>query len=70
VLPYLVLASAGQAFGLSLVLSLAALTLLGTGIGLLTRRPIPFAALRQVILGGVAAAVTFAVGQAIGGPLA
>ena len=68
--PYLVLANAGAAFGWSLLVSLAALALLGTGIGLLTRRPIPFAAVRQVVLGGVAAAVTFAVGQAIGGPTA
>jgi len=42
----------------------------GTGIGLRTRRPVPFAAIRQVLLGGIAAAVTFAVGQAIGGPTA
>jgi VIT1/CCC1 family predicted Fe2+/Mn2+ transporter len=68
--PYLVLASAGVAFALSLFVSIVALALLGTGIGLLTRRPIPFAALRQVVLGGMAAAVTFAVGQAIGGPTA
>jgi VIT1/CCC1 family predicted Fe2+/Mn2+ transporter len=63
--PYLLLAP-GQAFGVSLAVSLAALALLGTGIGFLTRRPIPFAAARQVLLGGIAAAVTFIVGQAIG----
>lgn len=69
-LPYLVVAGAGLAFTLSLAVSLAALALLGTGIGLLTRRPLVFAALRQVLLGGLAAAVTFVVGQAIGGPTA
>lgn len=68
--PYLVVANPGAAFAVSLLVSLAALALLGTGIGLLTRRPIPFAAIRQVLLGGVAAAVTYAVGQAIGGPTA
>jgi VIT1/CCC1 family predicted Fe2+/Mn2+ transporter len=65
-LPYLALSVMGQAFVLSLIVSLAALALLGIGIGVLTRRPLWFAAVRQVLLGGVAAAVTFIVGQAIG----
>ena len=68
--PYLLVAHTGAAFAVSLLVSLAALALLGTGIGLLTRRPIPYAAIRQVLLGGVAAAVTFVVGQLIGSPTA
>jgi VIT1/CCC1 family predicted Fe2+/Mn2+ transporter len=64
-LPYL-LATGVSAFGASLAVSLAALAMLGGAIAVLTRRPIPYGAVRQVALGGVAAAVTFAVGQAIG----
>jgi VIT1/CCC1 family predicted Fe2+/Mn2+ transporter len=65
-LPYLAISVMGQAFIVSLIVSPGALAFLGTGIGVLTRRPIVFAAVRQVLLGGVAAAVTFVVGQAIG----
>jgi VIT1/CCC1 family predicted Fe2+/Mn2+ transporter len=65
VLPYLVAAGA-PAFVASLVASLAALALLGTGIAILTRRSLPYGALRQITLGGVAAAVTYGVGQLIG----
>jgi VIT1/CCC1 family predicted Fe2+/Mn2+ transporter len=65
VLPYL-LAAAGPAFSASLVLSMVALALLGVGIAVLTRRPVWFGAVRQMLLGGIAAAVTFAVGRAIG----
>jgi vacuolar iron transporter family protein len=65
VLPYL-LTVGGPAFSASLVLSVAALALLGVGISVLTRRPIWFGAVRQMLLGGIAAAVTFAVGRAIG----
>lgn len=65
VLPY-VLAQGQQAFVASLVASLAALALLGAGIASLTRRPLPYGAVRQVLLGGIAAAVTYAVGQVIG----
>jgi VIT1/CCC1 family predicted Fe2+/Mn2+ transporter len=64
-LPYLI-TSGAQAFTASLVLSLAALALLGVAISRLTRRPALFSALRQVALGGLAAAVTFAVGSFIG----
>jgi VIT1/CCC1 family predicted Fe2+/Mn2+ transporter len=64
-LPYL-LATGVSAFGASLAVSLAALAMLGGAIAVLTRRPIPYGAVRQVALGGVAAAVTFVVGQAIG----
>jgi predicted membrane protein (TIGR00267 family) len=64
-LPYL-LWTGGTAFGLSLGLSLASLALLGFGIGRMTRRPLLYTAVRQVLLGGIAAAVTFAVGTFIG----
>ena len=64
-LPYL-LASGTLAFVTSLLVSLAALAVLGTGLALLTRRPVWYGAIRQVILGGIAAAVTYAVGLAIG----
>jgi VIT1/CCC1 family predicted Fe2+/Mn2+ transporter len=64
-LPYL-LASGSPAFTASLLVSLAALALLGAGIAALTRRPAGYGALRQVALGGFAAAVTYAVGLAIG----
>jgi VIT1/CCC1 family predicted Fe2+/Mn2+ transporter len=63
--PYL-LTTGTPALLASLGLSLAALALLGTGISRLTRRPMLFSALRQVLLGGVAAAVTYAVGSLIG----
>jgi VIT1/CCC1 family predicted Fe2+/Mn2+ transporter len=64
-LPYL-LTSGMVAFVVSLSVSLAALAMLGTGIAALTRRPAWYGALRQVVLGGVAAAVTYAVGLAVG----
>ena len=64
-LPFL-LASGQPALGGSIFVSLVALALLGTGIARLTRRPIGYGAMRQVILGGVAAAVTFGVGTVIG----
>ena len=64
-LPYLLTAGA-VAFTASLVLSLGALALLGIGISRLTRRSPVFSAVRQVALGGIAAAVTFAVGSFIG----
>jgi VIT1/CCC1 family predicted Fe2+/Mn2+ transporter len=63
--PYLLMTEM-SAFVASLAISLVALALLGSGIAALTRGPVPYGAARQVILGGVAAAVTFAVGQAIG----
>jgi vacuolar iron transporter family protein len=63
--PYL-LTTGSPAFAASLTLSLAALALLGAGIAVLTRRTAWYGALRQVLLGGIAAAVTYAVGVAIG----
>ena len=64
-LPYLLLVGT-PAFAASLLLSLAALALVGAGIATLTRRPVWYGALRQVLLGGIAAGVTYAVGLAIG----
>jgi VIT1/CCC1 family predicted Fe2+/Mn2+ transporter len=64
-LPYLIATGSG-AFIASLGISLVALALLGTGIAALTRRPAAFGAVRQVLLGGIAAAFTYAVGLAIG----
>ncbi len=64
--PYLLM-SGGVAFAVSLLASLVALAVLGAGIAVLTRRALLLGALRQVLLGGAAAAVTFVVGQAIGG---
>ncbi len=64
-IPYLVL-HGGTAFGVSLGLSLAALAVLGFGISRLTRRPALYTSVRQVLLGGAAAAVTYAVGALIG----
>ena len=63
--PYLLL-SGQAAFVTSLGASLVALALLGYGISRLTRRPALFSAVRQVLLGGVAAAVTYGVGRLIG----
>jgi VIT1/CCC1 family predicted Fe2+/Mn2+ transporter len=65
VLPHL-LTSGSTAFVAGLIASLAALALLGIGIAVLTRRPIWYGALRQVVLGGLAAAVTFGVGRLVG----
>jgi VIT1/CCC1 family predicted Fe2+/Mn2+ transporter len=63
--PY-VLLSGASAFGASLGFSLVALALLGYGISRLTHRPPVYTSLRQVLLGGSAAAVTFLVGSLIG----
>jgi vacuolar iron transporter family protein len=64
-IPYLV-ASAGLAFGLSLGVSLAALFTLGIGVSILTHRSPLLTGIRQLILGGIAAAVTYGVGTLIG----
>jgi vacuolar iron transporter family protein len=65
VLPYLVL-SGGAAFVASIVLSLAAMFLVGLGISLLTGRNALFSGARQVAIGALAATVTFLVGRLIG----
>lgn len=64
-LPFL-LTSGTPALVASLALSFIALALLGLGISRLTRRSPLMSAIRQVALGGVAAAVTYAVGSVIG----
>ena len=64
-IPYLLLAG-GEAFTLSLVVSLGALFALGIGISILTHRSPAFTGARQLVIGGVAAAVTFGVGSIIG----
>ena len=63
--PYL-LTSGATAFWLSLGVSLGALALLGFLISRMTRRNPVFSSVRQVLLGGIAAAVTFGVGSLIG----
>jgi VIT1/CCC1 family predicted Fe2+/Mn2+ transporter len=64
-LPFLLL-SGTPAFVGSVALSLAALFLLGLGVSFLTQRPPIRCGLRQLALGGVAALVTYLIGQAIG----
>jgi VIT1/CCC1 family predicted Fe2+/Mn2+ transporter len=64
-IPYL-LATGVAAFAVSLLVSLGALFLLGYSISRLTRRNPLRTALRQLLLGGIAAGVTFAVGALIG----
>jgi len=65
VIPYLLLE--GQAaFLASLGLSLGALFAVGAGVSLLTGRGVLYSGFRQVALGAAAAAVTYAVGRAIG----
>jgi VIT1/CCC1 family predicted Fe2+/Mn2+ transporter len=64
-LPYL-LSSGAVAFFSSLAFSLLALFALGLGISRLTRRAPLQTAIRQMLLGGVAAAVTYAAGSIIG----
>lgn len=63
--PYL-LAAGPVAFWSSLGISLAALFLLGLGISQLTRRNPLYSGLRQLLLGGVAAVVTYGVGALVG----
>lgn len=63
--PYLIASGAG-AFTTSLVVSLAALFVLGLGISQLTHRNALYCGLRQLALGGVAAAVTYGVGALVG----
>jgi len=64
-LPFLLL-SGTPAFVGSVVLSFIALFLLGLGVSFLTKRPPVRCGLRQLALGGVAALVTYLIGQAIG----
>jgi VIT1/CCC1 family predicted Fe2+/Mn2+ transporter len=64
-IPYLLL-TGSAAFAISLLASLIALFVLGLGISLLTGRNPLYAGVRQLLLGGVAALVTFGVGSMIG----
>jgi vacuolar iron transporter family protein len=63
--PYL-LTTGLLAFAASLGISLAALFVLGIGVSVLTRRNPLLTGIRQLALGGAAAAVTFGVGALIG----
>jgi VIT1/CCC1 family predicted Fe2+/Mn2+ transporter len=67
-LPYLVGLSS-RASNLAAALGITAVALLAGGmvVGRLTGRPWLRSGLRQLVLGGVAVAVTFAVGSLIGG---
>jgi VIT1/CCC1 family predicted Fe2+/Mn2+ transporter len=65
VLPYIFL-SGTAAFVLSLSASLVAMFLVGVAVSLLTGRNPLFSGVRQVLLGGAAAGVTFLVGRVIG----
>jgi VIT1/CCC1 family predicted Fe2+/Mn2+ transporter len=64
-LPFL-LASGQPALLGSIGASLGALALLGAGISRLTRRRMAYGSIRQVLLGGLAAAVTYTAGTLIG----
>ncbi len=66
--PYLV-AGGGIAFYSSLGASFLALLALGVGISRLTHRSAPYSAIRQLMLGAVAAGVTYAVGTLLGATL-
>jgi vacuolar iron transporter family protein len=65
VLPYAVASGLGS-FVAALAFSLAALFAVGAGVSLLTGRGFVFSGLRQVVIGAVAAGVTFAVGSFVG----
>jgi VIT1/CCC1 family predicted Fe2+/Mn2+ transporter len=64
-IPFL-LASGDTAFFGSIGVSIVALAILGTGIARLTRQQVLYCAVRQMLLGGAAALVTFGVGRFIG----
>ena len=65
VLPYLILRES-TAFWIALVLSLAALFVVGAAVSLLTGRSAVRSGLRQSLIGGAAAAVTYGVGAVVG----
>ena len=64
-LPFLV-APGSLAFAVAIVLSMAALFAIGMGVSRLTHRHPVWTGLRQVCLGGLAAAVTYGVGALLG----
>ncbi len=65
VVPFLI-GTGTAALATAIVVALAALFLVGAGVSLLTGRGLVFGGLRQVAIGGVAAALTFVVGTLIG----
>jgi VIT1/CCC1 family predicted Fe2+/Mn2+ transporter len=65
VLPYLILRES-TAFWIALVLSLAALFVVGAAVSLLTGRSALLSGVRQSLIGGAAAAVTYVVGALVG----
>jgi vacuolar iron transporter family protein len=65
VIPYL-FGGGGTIFAISLVASLVGLFAVGAGVSLITGRGTLFSGARQVLIGALAAAVTFVVGRAIG----
>jgi VIT1/CCC1 family predicted Fe2+/Mn2+ transporter len=67
-LPFLLLTGTAALVS-GVVVSLAALFLLGLGVSRLTGRPPIRCGLRQMLLGGAAAATTYLIGQAIGSTL-
>ena len=66
VIPYLVVRTGTAPFAGSIGLSIAALFAVGAGVSLLTGRGTVFSGLRQVLIGGGAAIVTYVVGLAVG----
>ena len=65
VVPYL-FGGGGAIFTITIVASLIGLFLVGAGVSLITGRSTLFSGARQVFIGALAAAVTFAVGRLIG----
>ncbi|MCC6175521.1 MAG: VIT1/CCC1 transporter family protein [Chloroflexi bacterium] len=65
VVPYL-LVSGFLAFFISVILSAIALFLVGAGVSLVTGRGLLYSAVRMVLIGGLAAIVTYLVGKVIG----
>jgi VIT1/CCC1 family predicted Fe2+/Mn2+ transporter/rubrerythrin len=65
VVPYL-FGGGGSVFTISLVASLIGLFAVGAGVSLITGRGTLFSGARQVLIGALAAAVTFVVGRLIG----
>ena len=65
VVPYL-FGGGGAAFTITIVASLIGLFAVGAGVSLITGRGTVFSGARQVVIGAMAAAVTFAVGRFIG----
>jgi VIT1/CCC1 family predicted Fe2+/Mn2+ transporter len=65
-LPFLVLAGAGQRLVASAVVSALALATVGASLGVLTRRSVVWSAARMALIGSAAAAATYAIGTLFG----